>query len=246
MEQRRRLEERAAGHQGEANQLRRREGAGEARFRPERIIAETHVAEDLAAIAGKQQEIQAKITEQKRLGLELTQQEQHARQAGIGLQQQELALLIQREQRTATNARRLGSQNPIERQAGLRAAQFIKQYGLGRATPDLVGQAGRFAPDWLAKQQEQFGEQMAEYKQGQREGFFGLDQQSLRSLRQQINESQSKVQVNVVLDAQAVAAATADQLRKFADRQSRALANAISAVERQARQNQALGFAAEK
>jgi hypothetical protein len=238
------LERRAAKEQQTADYWKGKEDRGEGRFKVERLEAERARQETLNEIARKGEEIVERTNERKKVGLELVQQEAAARQASVALGVKELAVLEAREQRTAINARRLGSQNPIDRQAGLRAAQFIKQHGLGRATPDLVAAAGRFAPDWLGKQQEQFGEQSAEYKQGQREGFFGLDVMSLRQIRQQLNESQSNVQVNVVLDAAAVGKATAAELEKFGKNFIHEVDRKITTIFQRLQQEQRLGHAA--
>jgi hypothetical protein len=238
------LQQRAGREQQTADYWKAREDRGEGRFKVERLEAERARQETLNEIARKGEEIVERTNERKKVGIQLIEQEATARQTSVALATKELAVLEAREQRTSANARRLGSQNPIERQAGLRAAQFIKQFGLGRATPDLVAAAGRFAPDWLGKQQERFGEQTPEYRQGQKEGFFGLDLMSLRQIRQQISESQSNVQVNVVLDAAAVGKATAVELEKFGKTFIHEVDRKITTIFQRLQQEQRLGHAA--
>jgi hypothetical protein len=154
-------------------------------------------------IAANEVEIQREITRQKELGVKAAQAESAVRKANINLAREDLAILQSKESRLTSQAVRLGGMSAYERQTGLEAARLVKQHGIAALPPQVLAQAERFAPEYVRKEKEKFGQTTEEGRAGLREGF--LEKGDLTAVRAEVAKAQTNVRVAISLDEQALA-----------------------------------------
>lgn len=164
-------------------------------------------------LENKLSQLEDEKNRKKQTGLQLAEAEHQKRQASINSARAELEILQQREQRMSQQAQRLGVMNKGSRMQGLAASRFIKQFGIGAATPDIIAAAQAFAPDYVRKQAEGFGERNPEAQAGRREGFL-FDQGNLNEIRQQIDKVQANIRVDIGLDEEKLATKLAEVLKQ--------------------------------
>jgi hypothetical protein len=191
-------------------------GITAATSRVEQTQAANRVSDAQKELANNQIRLEAEINRHKAYGLSLSEKESALRKAQNAALREELNILRNREQRLSGAAVGIGSMNAMQRAMGLNAARLIKQGGIGAVPPELQAMAASFAPDFVRKEREKFGQQTAEFKAAQREGL--IQEGNLADIRKEIAKVQTQVEINVVLDEVALAEKIANVLaRSFQD-----------------------------
>lgn len=164
-------------------------------------------------VANKAKAAQDALNAAKQQGLELTKAESEARKAGIALAQQDLAIAQAKEQRMRNASTRIGGMTEVDRELGLEAARSIRDRGIENVTLEERQAAEAFAPEWVQKQKELYGETTDEYRKAQAEGFLA-DKGTIKQQAEVTANLQQDVRVKVDVDAKATAQAVNEELRK--------------------------------
>jgi hypothetical protein len=130
----------------------------------------------------------------------------------------QLSVLEQQEQRLASRAQSVGGMNVVERQLGLQGARAIRDaeargQGLDTLSPELRDYARRFAPEYVRKAEERFGQQTAEYRQAQREGF--IEKGDLGQIREEVRNLHATVQVRAVINEKVLADRIVEAMSRY-------------------------------
>lgn len=193
-----------------------RDKAGRQETGRESMLAQAEVAKQI-------KEIETEINREKQLGIGKAEQESAIRKANIGIAKEELAFAKEKEQRLTGQAQRLGGMNKFERQAGLQAVRLVKEAkgNFDSLPPQLLAMAQQFAPEFVRKEQEKFGQTTEEGRAGVAEGF--LEKGDLRAIREEVAHKAAKVEVGIHLDE----AALATQIVNVLERSIKSLIKAI-------------------
>lgn len=140
--------------------------------------------------------------------------ESGVRKSRIASQKEDLGIHEAKTQRMKGDAQRLGGMSIMDRQRGLMAARMVKQHGIGAVAPEIRSLAEGYAPDWMSKEKEKFGENTAEGKAGRKEGFFDDDKEGIRGREDKESKMRAEVKLNVILDEQALAEKISETLEK--------------------------------
>ena len=143
---------------------------------------------------------------------ESARRESATRKAILENQKAELANAQARRAAAEGNAQRLGGMHAVERMQGLQAARLIKQHGIANMPRDMIDAARSVAPDYVRKQEENFGEGTEERAALRREGFH-LDD-GVKAERAREAKAQVEIQTNIVLDESKLADKIVEALKQ--------------------------------
>jgi hypothetical protein len=175
--------------------------------------ASNEVLKAAQGLKANELEIEKEIARTRETGAAAAQRDSAARKAGIALAQNELAILQAQGQAMRNNNQRLGGMTKMERMQGLHAARLIKEHGIGNVAPQIRDAASRFAPDFMRKEEEKFGENTGEKRAGKAEGFFDAEgKMTAKENRAAENKIKAEVAVNIALDEDALASKIAETI----------------------------------